>query len=82
MGKTKPPTLTEAKEDDFTAITFYPDLTKFKMAALDKDHVDLFTRRAFDIAASSKDVKVILNGKRVPVSFIMFLEKYEIKECK
>lgn len=67
MTKTKEPTIGESKEEDFTAITFYPDLAKFKMEKLDKDIVDLFTRRAFDIAASSKDVKVMLNGKRVPV---------------
>ncbi|XP_053400628.1 DNA topoisomerase 2-alpha-like [Mercenaria mercenaria] len=67
MGKTKEPSITEAKDEDFTAITFYPDLEKFRMETLDKDTVDLFTRRAFDIAAATKDVKVILNGKRVPV---------------
>ena len=68
MSKTKAPTISDAREADFTAITFYPDLTKFGMQTLDKDIVDLFTRRAYDIAASSKGVKVILNGKRVPVS--------------
>ena len=68
MGKTKEPTIAEAKEEDFTAITFYPDLSKFKMEVLDKDTVDLFTRRAYDIAGSTKGVKVILNGSRVPVS--------------
>lgn len=68
MTKTKDPNIGESKEDDFTAITFYPDLSKFGMETLDKDIVDLFTRRAFNIAASCKDVKVMLNGKRVPVS--------------
>ncbi|XP_060604745.1 DNA topoisomerase 2-alpha-like isoform X3 [Ruditapes philippinarum] len=67
MGKTKEPSITDAKEEDFTAITFYPDLEKFRMETLDKDTVDLFTRRAYDIAAASRDVKVILNGKRIPV---------------
>jgi len=69
MGKTREPTITENKTEDFTAVTFHPDLSKFKMNILDKDTVDLFTRRAYDIAATSKGVKVILNGKRVPVSF-------------
>ena len=54
-------------EEDYTAVTFYPDLAKFKMDSLDKDIVDLFTRRAYDIAAAAKGVKVILNGKRLPV---------------
>lgn len=68
MSKTKDPSISESKDADFTAVTFYPDLEKFGMESLDKDIVDLFTRRAYDIAAACKDVKVILNGKRVPVS--------------
>lgn len=67
MGKTKEPTITDAKESDFTSVTFYPDLEKFKMEKLDDDVVALFTRRAYDVAASCKGVKVFLNGKRLPV---------------
>ncbi|KAL4217342.1 DNA topoisomerase 2-beta [Mactra antiquata] len=67
MTKTKEPTIDVSKNEDFTAITFCPDLEKFKMTELDKDTVDLFTRRAYDIAAATKDVKVILNGTKVPV---------------
>ena len=71
MSKAKEPKVAEAKEADYTCVTFEPDLSKFKMEKLDKDIVDLFTRRAYDIAASSKGVKVILNGKRLPVSTYM-----------
>ena len=53
--------------DDFTCITFQPDLSKFKMQALDRDTVALMTRRAYDIAGASKGVKVFLNGKKLPV---------------
>lgn len=67
MTKTKAPTITESKETDFTSITFYPDLAKFNLEKLDDDIVALFTRRAYDIAASSKGVKVYLNGKRLPI---------------
>ncbi|XP_067685534.1 DNA topoisomerase 2-alpha-like isoform X1 [Haliotis asinina] len=67
MTKTKEPTITDARESDFTCITFFPDLEKFKMQSLDADTVALFTRRAYDVAASCKGVKVVLNGKRVPV---------------
>lgn len=69
MGKTKEPTITDAKNEDFTSIAFFPDLQKFKMESLTKDMVDLFTRRAYDIAASSRGVKVFLNGKRLPVIY-------------
>ena len=67
MGKATEAKIFPSKEDDFTSITFEPDLEKFKMTILDKDTVDLFSRRAYDIAASSKGVKVFLNGKRIPV---------------
>lgn len=71
MGKTKEPKIADAKTSDYTCITFEPDLSKFKMEKLDKDIVDLFTRRAYDIAASTKGIKVILNGTRVAVSSII-----------
>lgn len=59
--------------DDYTCITFQPDLAKFKMQALDNDTVALLTRRAYDIAGSTKGVRVFLNGKKLPVSFIYFI---------
>ena len=68
MTKTDDAKISPAKGDDFTSVTFYPDLSKFKMEKLDKDIVDLFTRRAYDVVASTRGVKVILNGVRLPVS--------------
>lgn len=68
MGKASEPKISDAKDSDFTCITFEPDLSKFKMEKLDRDIVDLFTRRAYDIAATSKGVRVVLNGKRLSVS--------------
>ncbi|XP_075587816.1 DNA topoisomerase 2-alpha-like isoform X2 [Dermatophagoides farinae] len=53
---------------DFTRVTFKPDLKKFNMTHLDKDIVDLFIRRAYDLAGSLKDVKVYLNNQCLPVS--------------
>jgi hypothetical protein len=37
------------------------------MDSLDKDTVALLSRRAFDVAASTRGVKVFLNGKRLPI---------------
>lgn len=77
MSKTKEPTITDAKDTDFTSVTFYPDLQKFKMEKLDDDVVSLFTRRAYDIAASTKGVKVYLNGKRLPIkNFKDYIDLY------
>ncbi|XP_050072339.1 DNA topoisomerase 2 [Anopheles maculipalpis] len=53
--------------DDYTKITFSPDLTKFKMEKLDDDVVGLLSRRAYDVAASTRGVTVFLNGQRVPI---------------
>lgn len=55
--------------EEYTCITFRPDLAKFKMSILDKDTVALMTRRAYDIAGASKGVRVFFNGKRLPVSY-------------
>jgi len=73
MTKTDDAKIFPAKGDDFTCVTFYPDLSKFKMDKLDKDIVDLFTRRAYDVVASTRGVKVILNGVRLPVSSLFLV---------
>lgn len=68
MTKTSDPKIKFFDGDDFTCVTFQPDLEKFKMEKLDKDIVALLTRRAYDVAGSCKGVKVMLNGKKLPVS--------------
>ncbi len=68
MGRSSECKLKPFDGDDYTCITFQPDLAKFKMQALDKDTVALLTRRAYDIAGSTKGVRVFLNGKKLPVS--------------
>lgn len=70
MGKAEDVKIKESSEQDYTKVTFSPDLSKFKMEKLDKDIVDLMSRRAFDVAASTRGVKVFLNGTRLPVSRI------------
>ncbi|KAJ3662202.1 hypothetical protein Zmor_006558 [Zophobas morio] len=67
MTKASEPKIKEFSGDDYTKITFSPDLEKFKMDKLDDDIVALMSRRAFDVAASTRGVKVMLNGKRVPI---------------
>uniref|UniRef100_A0A674EDT1 DNA topoisomerase 2 n=1 Tax=Salmo trutta TaxID=8032 RepID=A0A674EDT1_SALTR len=77
MGKTSDPKIKFFDGDDFTCVTFQPDLSKFKMEKLDKDIVALLTKRAYDIAGSCKGVKVMLNGKKLPVTgFRSYVELY------
>lgn len=68
MAKTNKPTIKPNKDDDFTCITFYPDLAKFGMTRLEEDTIGLLARRAYDVAASTRGVKVYLNNKRLPIS--------------
>lgn len=69
MSKASEPKIKDFTGDEFTKITFSPDLPKFKMETLDDDTVALLSRRAYDIAAASKGVKVYLNGKKINVSW-------------
>lgn len=67
MTKVSEPKLKQFHGEDFTRITFWPDLAKFKMEKLDADIVGIMSRRAFDVAASTRGIKVFLNGERLPV---------------
>ena len=52
--------------DDFTCITFEPDLKKFNMKELDDDIVDLMEKRVYDLAGIiGGNVKIHLNGKPI-----------------
>lgn len=73
MSKTFDPKIKFFDGEDFTCVTFQPDLAKFKMEKLDKDIVALLTRRAYDVAGSCKGVKVTLNGKKLPVSLSVLM---------
>lgn len=68
MGRAGDTNIKPFDGEEYTCITFKPDLPKFKMNILDKDTVALMTRRAYDIAGSTKGVKVFFNGRKLPVS--------------
>jgi len=68
MSKASAPKIIDYSGEDYTKVSFRPDLTKFNMQSMDDDIVALFSRRAYDVAGTSRGVKVFLNGKRLPVS--------------
>ena len=68
MSKTSEPVVKDLPGEEFTRVTFQPDLKRFGMEKLDPDMVDIISRRAFDIAATLRGVKVYLNGKKIPVN--------------
>lgn len=67
MSKSSEPKVTKCASEDYTKITFSPDLTKFKMTELEDGIISLMERRAYDCAASARGVKVMLNGQRIKV---------------
>uniref|UniRef100_UPI0037E88711 DNA topoisomerase 2-alpha n=1 Tax=Semicossyphus pulcher TaxID=241346 RepID=UPI0037E88711 len=77
MGRTGDSKISSFNGEEFTCITFRPDLPKFKMSILDKDTVALMTRRAYDIAGASKGVHVYFNGKKLPITgFRSYVDMY------
>eukprot|EP00981_Chlorochromonas_danica_P016093 scaffold15638_cov268-Ochromonas_danica.AAC.1 len=82
MGNKGEPVVTKHSGPEFTCITFYPDLRRFKMDLLDEDIVSLFSKRVYDIAGtnSSKGTKltVKLNGEKLEVrNFESYLSLYD-----
>jgi DNA topoisomerase-2 len=68
MLKFNEPEIEDYGKDDFTCITFQPDLERFRMTELDDDIVAIFEKRVFDMAGiTPKSVSVYLNGKKLNV---------------
>ena len=77
MSKMGKASITQNKGDDYTKITFTPDFSKFKMHGIDDDFEALVKRRVYDLAGTSKGVKVWLNGERLKISnFKKYMEMY------
>jgi DNA topoisomerase II len=74
MDKAK---ITANKSDDFTMVTFTPDFVKFGMSGIDDDFEALVMRRVYDLAGTSRGVKVSLNGERIKIrSFKQYIDMY------
>lgn len=77
MTKTSEAKIKHFDGEDFTCVTFQPDLAKFTMEKLDRDIMGLLTRRAYDVAGSCRGVKVMLNGKKLAVNgFRSYVDLY------
>eukprot|EP01033_Poteriospumella_lacustris_P010996 gene10996-7824_t len=76
------PKITSFSGTDYTCITFYPDLRRFKMDELDDDIFGILAKRVYDIAATNLNggakLKVTLNGEKLDVhKFEQYLELFE-----
>ncbi|CAK9876172.1 unnamed protein product [Sphagnum jensenii] len=69
MTNKSEPVITKCKaSENWTKVTFRPDLAKFNMTYLEDDVVALMSKRVMDIAGClGKTVKVELNGTRLPI---------------
>ncbi|KIM47986.1 hypothetical protein M413DRAFT_22556 [Hebeloma cylindrosporum] len=78
MSKCGKPKITKGlKNEEFTRITFKPDLKRFGMARIDEDTASLLRKRVYDMAGITKDVKVYLNDERLKIkTFKQYVEMY------
>ncbi|EIW70432.1 hypothetical protein TREMEDRAFT_43154 [Tremella mesenterica DSM 1558] len=78
MGKKSPPKITDNKKgEEYTRITFTPDLKRFGMNGIDDDTYALLTKRVYDVAGTVKDIKVYLNDERLKIKgFKQYVEMY------
>ena len=68
MGKCGKASITSnGRGDEFTRVSFTPDLKRFGMERIDEDTVSLLKKRVYDMAGTIRDVKVFLNGERLKV---------------
>ncbi|KAL6911837.1 hypothetical protein ACP4OV_000642 [Aristida adscensionis] len=69
MGRKSEPQITACRQaENWTKVTFKPDLGKFNMTHLEDDVVALMRKRVIDMAGTlGKSVKVQLDGQEVPV---------------
>ncbi|MED6185751.1 DNA topoisomerase 2 [Stylosanthes scabra] len=79
MGKKSEPEITKCKAgENWTKVSFKPDLEKFKMSYLEEDVVALMKKRVVDLAGClGKTVKVELNGQLIRIkSFREYADLY------
>ena len=77
-AKDEPQISSDPNVDDFTKVSFRPDLRKFNMTHLDDDTVSLLTKRVYDLAGvSDARVRVRLNGKAINCkNFVQYADFY------
>lgn len=64
-------------KQEYTRITFRPDLKRFGMNVIDEDTVALLMKRVYDMAGTVKDIKVFLNDDRIKIkNFKQYVDLY------
>ncbi|KAF8981096.1 DNA topoisomerase 2, partial [Haplosporangium bisporale] len=78
MSVTGKPKITNMKKpDEYTRISFKPDMARFNMEGIDDDLEALLKKRTYDMAGCVKGVKVFLNGERIKIkNFKEYIDMY------
>ncbi|OCH88973.1 type II DNA topoisomerase [Obba rivulosa] len=75
MGKAK--IAKNSRNEEYTRVTFKPDLKRFGMDSIDEDTVALLKKRVHDLVGTVKDIKVFLNDERLKIkNFKQYVELY------
>lgn len=65
------------KGEEYTRVSFRPDLTRFGMTRIDEDTVALLKKRVYDMAGTVKNIKVYLNDERLKIkNFKQYVDMY------
>ncbi len=77
------PEIKKYRKEDFTCVTFEPDLERFRMKNLDDDIIALMTKRVFDMAGvTPAKVKVYFNDKQIEVkNFSNYVDMFIESKC-
>ncbi|TMW62920.1 hypothetical protein Poli38472_005538 [Pythium oligandrum] len=68
----------EPGQQDFTRVSFSPDLAKFEMDKLTAGMTRVLKKRVFDVAGCLSDVRVTLNGEKLPIEgFESYLQSFQ-----
>lgn len=69
MANAETPRITKGGKKSYTRVTFTPDYQRFGMQGISDDTYSLLAKRVVDVAGTSpRDVRVYLNGERIPVA--------------
>lgn len=68
MGKEGAHSVTSnPRDEEYTKVTFQPDLARFGMETIDEDTLSLLTKRVYDLAGTASGVSVSLNGEKIKI---------------
>ncbi|KAF7637347.1 DNA topoisomerase 2 [Meloidogyne graminicola] len=80
MKKQGEAVISDSTKDDYTKVVFQPDLRLFKMEELDDDIIALMSRRAYDMAGTTRGVKITDNAEinnMIKIIGLQYKKKYD-----